>query len=221
MKFYFINSPWWLKFIFPKRIWSIKTQEKVVFLTFDDGPIPQITPWVLKLLKQYNAKATFFCIGKNIEENTILFQQILVEGHSVGNHTQNHLNASKYSDKEYIENVLKAEDTIENHQSSYSSDKSLTKNLKLFRPPYGRLSFFKAKKLLKLNFRIIMWDVLSADFDTQVSKEKCFQNCIKYTKKGSIITFHDSLKAEKNLKFALPKILEYYSQKGFQFKSLN
>src|SRR5690606_20985036 len=160
-----------------------------------------------------NAKATFFCIGKNVEENPDIFKQLLAEGHAVGNHTHNHLNASNYSDKEYIENVLKAQGTIVNHQSSIV-------NQKLFRPPYGKLSSKKAKKLLDLGFRIIMWNVLSADFDITLTKEKCLNNNLNTAQSGSIIIFHDSIKAEDNLRYALPRVLAHFSEKGYVFKAI-
>lgn len=220
MKPYIVKIPKLIQSLFPRRVWSFSEREKVLYLTFDDGPIPDITPWVLHQLEQYDAKATFFCIGKNVEENPIIFRQILARGHAVGNHTQNHLNASKYSDKEYIENVLKAQETMLNHQSSIVNLPAGKAGRQLFRPPYGRLSSKKAKKLLNLGFQIIMWDVLSADYDVTISKEKCLENVLKNAKNGSIIIFHDSIKAENNMRYALPRVLAHFSEKGYSFKAI-
>jgi len=229
VKRYVVKIPKWIKMLFPKRLWSFSEKENVLYLTFDDGPIPNVTPWVLEQLKQYNAKATFFCIGKNVEENPDIFKQLLAEGHAVGNHTHNHLNASNYSDKEYVENVLKAQAVIEKKEENgdwvientkISNRQSSIVNQKLFRPPYGRLSSKKAKKLLDLGFRIIMWDVLSADFDATISKEKCLNNVLNNAQSGSIIIFHDSIKAEDNLRHALPRVLAHFSEKGYVFKAI-
>ncbi|NLP57753.1 polysaccharide deacetylase family protein [Lutibacter sp. B1] len=214
MKPYFIKTPSLIKFIFKNWIWSFSNKEKVIYLTFDDGPTPEITGWILHQLKKYNAKATFFCIGKNINNYPDIFKSILNEEHSVGNHTSNHLNGLKTKNGKYLENILLAEQQIE----TYSKPK--TQNSKLFRPPYGKLKLSQAKKIRKNNYKIIMWDILSADFDLSISKEKCLQNVIDKTKNGSIIVFHDSIKASKNLKFVLPKILEYFSAKGFVFKKI-
>lgn len=214
MKPYFIKTPSLIKFIFKNWIWSFSNKEKVIYLTFDDGPTPEITGWILHQLKKYNAKATFFCIGKNINNYPDIFKSILNEEHSVGNHTNNHLNGLKTKNGKYLENILLAEQQIE------TSSKPKTQNSKLFRPPYGKIKLSQAKKIRKNNYKIIMWDVLSADFDLSISKEKCLQNVIDKTKNGSIIVFHDSIKASKNLKFVLPKILEYFSAKGFVFKKI-
>lgn len=214
MKPYFIKTPRILERLFSSYTWRFDTDRKEIFLTFDDGPTPEITPFVLKQLKQYNAKATFFCIGKNIENHPEIFHQILSEKHSVGNHTQNHLNGWKTKNINYLNSVLKCEDVISN-----LADK--TKESKLFRPPYGRIKKSQAKEILKRGYRIIMWNVLSADFDRSISKEKCLENVLKNTKKGGIIVFHDSLKASEKLQFVLPKVLEEFSRKGFSFKGIN
>ena len=214
MKPYFIKTPRILERLFSSYTWRFDTDRKEIFLTFDDGPTPEITPFVLKQLKQYNAKATFFCIGKNIENHPEIFHQILSEKHSVGNHTQNHLNGWKTKNINYLESVLKCEDVISN-----LADK--TKESKLFRPPYGRIKKSQAKEILKRGYRIIMWNVLSADFDKSISKEKCLENVLKNTKKGGIIVFHDSLKASEKLQFVLPKVLEEFSKKGFSFKGIH
>lgn len=214
MKPYFIKTPRILERLFSSYTWRFDTDRKEIFLTFDDGPTPEITPFVLKQLKQYNAKATFFCIGKNIENHPEIFHQILSEKHSVGNHTQNHLNGWKTKNINYLNSVLKCEDVISN-----LADK--TKESKLFRPPYGRIKKSQAKEILKRGYRIIMWNVLSADFDKSISKEKCLENVLKNTKKGGIIVFHDSLKASEKLQFVLPKVLEEFSKKGFSFKGIH
>lgn len=209
MKAYFIKTPIFIKFILNRWVWSFSKKEKNLYLTFDDGPTADITEWTLNELNKYNAKATFFCIGKNIEEHPELFQNISTQGHTIGNHTNNHLNGSKTPWKDYLLNFEKAEKHFDNI------------NTKLFRPPYGKLKISQAKKIRKKGYKIIMWDVLSADFDITISKEKCLKNVIKNTQNGSIIVFHDSLKASEKLKYVLPKILEYYTAEGFSFKSIN
>lgn len=204
MKSYWVKSPTVLKKIFPKRIWSLPNNTNSVYLTFDDGPISEITPWVLDTLKQSNAKATFFCIGDNIRKHPSIFDTILSEGHAIGNHTFNHLNGWKTSFSDYIINAEKFE----------SIQKKLTNSRKLFRPPYGKMTSKQANYLQKKEYSIIMWDVLSADFDVNISEEKCLQNVLKNIKPGSIVVFHDSLKAEKNLKYVLPKVLDYLYKNG-------
>jgi len=207
MKKYVVKIPFFVKFLYPKRLWHFARKRKALYLTFDDGPIPEVTPWVLKQLEQYNAKATFFCIGANIEKHPDIFKQINAEGHSVGNHTFNHLNASKTSFSEYVENTERA--------AVYFNKPSL------FRPPYGKLDTAKAKALSIKGYKIVMWDVLSADFDREISPEDCLSNVIKNAKNGSIVIFHDSLKAEKNLRFALPKVLKHFSENGYVFKAID
>ena len=191
---------------YSSALWRVPTQEKKIFLTFDDGPIPGITPWVLSTLKQFNAKATFFCVGGNIEKHSEVFQQIISEGHSIGNHTYNHLNGWKTNTKEYLENISKW-----NSNCNYET--------KMFRPPYGKLSLSQYS-ILKSQYSVIMWDVLSGDFDQTISEEKCLQNVLSKTREGSIVVFHDSIKAKKNLFFVLPKFLEKFSEDGYVFESL-
>lgn len=232
MKPYLVKTPKLLKLLFKKRLWAFSSKQKILYLTFDDGPIPEVTPWVLEQLKTHQAKATFFCIGNNMEENPTIFDRIYEEGHAIGNHTQNHQNANKTSTEGYIENVLKAQQVIEERiknfrqkkvereNSSIKDKKNLQENQFLFRPPYGKLSSKKAKALQKRGFQIVMWDVLSADFDSSISKEKCLENVLKNTRKGSIIIFHDSKKAESNLRYALPKVLTHYSKLGYVFKAI-
>lgn len=193
-----MKSSAFIKHLFPKRHWKIKPHHQKIYLTFDDGPIPEVTPWVLSLLKKHKAKATFFCIGENIERNPEVFQQIIDDGHSIGNHTYNHLNGWKTSTNNYLNNIEKTQNTIESYGIK----------TKLFRPPYGKCTHKQAKRLLKQKKEIIMWDVLTKDYDQQISKEKCFEIYQKSIEPGSIVLLHDSLKAYQNLKYILPRILK-------------
>lgn len=207
MKPYLVKTPSFIKFLFRNWVWSFSKKEKILYLTFDDGPTPEITEWTLNQLQKYNTKATFFCIGKNIEKHPQVFQKILENNHAVGNHTNNHLNGRNTEILAYIKNIEICSRYFKN-------------NSKLFRPPYGKLKLKQSKKIRAKGYKIIMWDVLSADFDTSISKEKCLENVIRNTENGSIIVFHDSMKASEKLKFVLPKILEYYLEKGFVFKQI-
>jgi peptidoglycan/xylan/chitin deacetylase (PgdA/CDA1 family) len=177
-------------------------------LTFDDGPTPEITEWVLEQLKQYNAKATFFCIGNNIEKHPEIFKKIIADGHSIGNHTFNHVKGWKTSNQTYFEEVDNCEKTIQN----FSINSTQTK---LFRPPYGKIKLYQSKVLRKKGYKIIMWDVLSVDFDRNISPEKCLSNVTENIANGSILVFHDSTKAFPNLEYALPKTLDFLKNKGF------
>ena len=210
-----VKTPLAVKKMFPNYVWDIATNDKIIYLTFDDGPTPEITNWVLNTLKNYNAKATFFCIGNNIEKYPKIFQHILEEGHTIGNHTQNHIKGWKTKAHDYLDNIAKAERVINSQ-----IQKSEIKSQNLFRPPYGQITPKKGKQLLALGYRIIMWDVLSFDWDKNVSEETCFNNVVSKAKKGSIIVFHDSIKASRNMQFALPKVLEFFSKKGYVFNSL-
>ncbi|MFI5164280.1 MAG: polysaccharide deacetylase family protein [Bacteroidia bacterium] len=198
-----------LRSLYPSAIWRIPAKEKYIFLTFDDGPIPELTPWVLATLKEYKTKATFFCVGANIEKHPDIFRQIISEGHAIGNHTYNHLNGWKTKTKEYLENVQRC-DSVISHESSVIGHRSL------FRPPYGRMKRSQFS-ILNSQFSIIMWDVLSGDFDKTISEEKCLKNVLTKTREGSIVVFHDSIKAKKNLFYTLPKFLEHFSREGFEF----
>ena len=198
---------------FSKYTWRFPSNKKEIFLTFDDGPTPEITQFILSELKKYNAKATFFCIGKNIKKYPEIFSEIISDGHSVGNHTQNHLKGWKTKTDIYIDNVLECNKTI-------TQFNKLKIKQQLFRPPYGKIKKSQETKILNKGYKIIMWDVLSADFDTTISKERCLQNVINNTKEGSIIVFHDSVKAAKKVKYALPKVLKTFSDKGFVFKGI-
>jgi len=203
-----------ISYLFPKYIWSIPNSENKIYLTFDDGPIPNVTEWVLDILKSENIKATFFCIGDNIKKHPKIFERIKNEGHSIGNHTFNHLNGWQTSSSNYIENFKKCSEVLD---SARTDNKQQTTNNRLFRPPYGKISPFQAKEILNNNYKIIMWDILSYDFDTKISPQKCLSNVIENTESGSIIVFHDSLKAEQNLRYALPKAIKNLKEKGFEF----
>ena len=204
--FYAIKIPKWFSRLNKKFVWNISAKEKVLYLTFDDGPHETATPFVLDELKKYNAKASFFCLGKNVQQHPEIYTKILNEGHAVGNHTFNHLNGLKTKSNIYINDIRQAAAYI---------------NSKLFRPPYGRISFQTANLLQKdFGYRIIMWEVLSGDFDQKISPEKVLQNVVRKAEAGSIIVFHDSAKAFTALSFALPNDLKEFTQKGFAFKSI-
>jgi peptidoglycan/xylan/chitin deacetylase (PgdA/CDA1 family) len=207
--FYFVKTPWWLKRIYDSYIWSIPVNDKTLYLTFDDGPHPEATPFVLKQLRQHNALATFFCIGKNVAANPDIYRQIINEGHAVGNHTYNHLNGWKTSNADYMNDIALASHEIDSN---------------LFRPPYGRITSFQAKNLKPVmkgkEPKVIMWDVLSGDFDIECPPKQCLANVVFASVPGSIIVFHDSEKAFPKLEYALPRILHHFSEKGYSFKSL-
>ena len=202
-----------IKWIFPKYIWEIPNSGKKIYLTFDDGPIPEVTEWVLELLKKHSIKATFFCIGDNIKKHPELFERVIREGHSIGNHTFNHIKGWDFSKEEYIENALLCEKEM--------IAKGFTLRPKIFRPPYGKIKPSQSKILRKMGYRIIMWDVLSVDYDKNVSPKQCLENIIKNTVSGSVIACHDSLKAFKNLEYALPRAIEYLKEKGFSFERID
>ena len=222
-----VKTPLVVKKMFPNYVWDIASSVKTIYLTFDDGPTPEITNWNLNTLNEFNAKATFFCIGNNIEKHPDIFKNILKNGHSIGNHTQNHIKGWKTKTKNYFENielcesVLKSQITNSNAQiqkSSIVNRKSLGSNL--FRPPYGQITPQQARKLIKQDYKIIMWDVLSFDWDRTVSPETCLKNVISKAKSGSIIVFHDSVKASKNMTYALPKVLDFFTREGYVFKGI-
>lgn len=208
----FFKTPAWISWFFPDFIFNQSRKEKKIFLTFDDGPIPEITPFVLSELKKYNAKATFFCIGDNIRKYPQIFIQLLTENHVVGNHTFHHLDGKKTMDKIYFHDVLSCHNML--IKNNYNAEKQL------FRPPYGRIKRSQIK-MLRYNYKLIFWDVLTYDFDKKLSPEICLAQAIKNTKNGSIIVFHDSLKAQENLRYALPKFLNHFSKKGFEFEAIH
>ena len=204
--FYLVKTPWWLKQMYPGCIWQMPGKEKKIYLSFDDGPHPVATSFVLEALKKYNAKATFFCIGKNVAEYPFIYEQLLDEGHRVGNHTYNHLNGWKTTDAAYIENVVQAKKLIDSN---------------LFRPPYGRATKFQLKILnTQYGLHPVMWSVLSGDFDTKLSKENCLLNVLDKTSDGSIVVFHDSEKAYEKVQYVLPRMLSHFAEKGYRFESI-
>jgi peptidoglycan/xylan/chitin deacetylase (PgdA/CDA1 family) len=204
---YPVKTPWWLRQLYPDCIWEMPGDDKAVYLSFDDGPDPVVTPFVLEMLSKYKAKATFFCIGKNVVLYPEIYERILAEGHSVGNHTQHHLSGWKSSDDAYLKDVLEAGRYIHSN---------------LFRPPYGRATRFQMKCLREssINMKTIMWTVLSGDFDTGINPEKCFRNVARNLKPGAIITFHDSRKAETKLRYALPEVLKMMALEGLEGRGI-
>ncbi len=206
--FYFVKMPSLLRRMYSGRVWDIATQEKVLYLTFDDGPHPIITEKVLDLLSQYSAKACFFCVGTNVQQHSETYSRIINEGHSIGNHTMQHLNASKVKDGEYLQDIRDAKVFIDS---------------KLFRPPYGRLSSFLQKQIeaASIDLKVVMWSILSGDFDTEITAEKCRDNVLLNAKGGDIIVFHDSEKAQEKMLFALEATLKYFSEQGFKFEALS
>ena len=202
---YLVKTPHFIQDLFPNYTWRIPTREKVLYLTFDDGPIPAVTPWVLEQLEAFQAKATFFCVGDNIRKHPEVFEQVVASGHAVGNHTFNHLNGWQTENISYFHNVRHCANMVHSV---------------LFRPPYGRLKP-KQAQFLQRHYRIVMWDVLSGDFDPKLSEEQCLANVLNNAENGSIIVFHDSLKAEDKLHYVLPKVLEYFAEQGYVFGKLN
>ncbi|MBI1344311.1 MAG: polysaccharide deacetylase family protein [Terrimonas sp.] len=207
--FYLVKTPWWLKKVYPSYVWNMPPGEQDIYLTFDDGPHPEITTFVLQQLKAYDALASFFCIGKNVVNHPETYRDILDGGHSVGNHTHHHLNGWKTPNDIYLKDIAQAGQYIDSG---------------LFRPPYGKISSFQAKHLAPVmrgrKPSIIMWDVLSADFDRAVKPEKCLENVIFNIKPGSIVVFHDSEKAFSRLSYALPRVLEHLKNKKYRMNSL-
>jgi len=210
--FYLAKTPGLLTRLYPSCIWNFPRDIQSIYFTFDDGPHPEATPFVLDTLKQYNAKGTFFCIGKNVAAHPDIYKRILNEGHAVGNHTFDHLNGWKTPDQEYIKNIGDARNYIDS---------------KLFRPPYGRITKFQIRLLTasenvkqKTVFKIIMWDVLSGDFDMSSSAEKCVKNVTSNAEAGSIVVFHDSEKAMPRMQKALIESLKYFSEKGIKFEAI-
>ena len=212
MKLRWIKTHWLIKKIFSNYIWAIPNAENKVYLTFDDGPTPEITNWTLNELQKFEAKATFFCIGDNLRKYPEIYKEIIQKGHSIGNHTFNHLNGWKTNTQTYIENAKLFETEL---------SKIDTKKYNLFRPPYGKMKSSQANYLIKSGYKIIMWDVLSADYDQTISSEECLDNVLKNISSGSIIVFHDSIKGFKNWEFVLPRTLEFIKNRGYSCEVLN
>jgi peptidoglycan/xylan/chitin deacetylase (PgdA/CDA1 family) len=206
---YFVHPPTWVRLLYRKRLWRVETNEKKIYLTFDDGPHPRITPFVLDLLKTYQAKASFFCIGQRVKEFPEVYERIIQEGHRVGNHSYTHVNGWKTSVDQYDNDIRQAAALIDSN---------------LFRPPYGRLRSSQANRVANAMQRndaqIVMWDLLSGDFDTLLTGQDCLQLCKKYWRPGSIIVLHDSEKAWDRLKVLLPGLLEQASREGYSFDLL-
>ncbi len=207
-KMYFHKTNFLFRLLYPAFVWKKPTDQKVIYLTFDDGPIPGVTDFVLETLAQYQAKATFFCVGDNAARHPEVYHRVVAHGHAVGNHTFNHLNGWKTPTEQYLSNVEQCRQVI-----------GLQGESLLFRPPYGRIRPEQADQVRK-SYCIVMWDVLTGDFDRQLASEKCLQQSLKYTQKGSIVIFHDSLKAEKNLRHVLPRYLAHFSGEGYRFDGL-
>ena len=210
MKAYWVKTSLFIKKMFSGYIWDVPNNERKIYLTFDDGPTPEITDWVLQLLKKYSATASFFCIGKNILDNPELFRRIIANGHTIGNHTHNHLNGWKTTTASYVENF----DACSLSISEVNRDSS---NTRLFRPPYGKIKRSQAKAIKAKGYEIIMWDVLSADFDQSITKEKCLDNILSNIKPGSIVVFHDSVKAFTNLEYVLPTTLKFIEKHNYKY----
>jgi len=201
----FVKPPGWIRKISSGMVWRIPAEEPVLYLTFDDGPVSGLTEWILAELEKYGAKATFFCVGENVRENPELFATIISAGHVAGNHTYSHLNSYQTGIRRYVKDVYKARTVI---------------NSGLFRPPYGRIRPWAARILLP-RFRIILWDVLSMDYDRELEPRMVMYNVVSKSRPGSIIVFHDNLKARENMEYALPRVLDHYSRAGYRFLALD
>ncbi|MFN5377016.1 MAG: polysaccharide deacetylase family protein [Chitinophagaceae bacterium] len=197
--------PSWVKWVYPSFVWQMPGDEKALYLTFDDGPHPTITPIVLDLLSKYNAKATFFCIGDRAKRYPEILQRIRQEGHAIGNHTQHHVNGWATLDRDYIDQVNQAAEFIPS---------------KLFRPPYGRIKRNQAGLLQKEGYKVVMWTILSADYDHKLSKEECLSRVVRRIESGDIYLFHDSEKGEERMLAVLPSLLKVATDKGFLFKKI-
>lgn len=204
--------PTYIKYVFFNQVWKIPNNEKKIYLTFDDGPIPEVTPWVLEQLNRYEIKATFFCIGDNIRKYPEVFDLIIKNGHQVANHSFNHIKGWETRTTNYIKNVIDAEEIIEKYCDT---------SKKLFRPPYGKIKPIQSYRLRKLKYKIIMWDVLSLDYNKENLPEQCVNNVLENVSSGSIIVFHDSLKASKNLYESLPIVIESLKKEGYIFEVLS
>ena len=199
------QPPKLLRWLYPRALWRMDKNVKAVYLTFDDGPIPEITPWVLDLLDKYNIKATFFLVGDNVRKHPEEFKMIVERGHRVGNHTFNHISGLKYLSYNYLENTNKADELIKS---------------KLFRPPHGWMRWGQYM-VLSHRYTVVMWDLVTRDYSKHLNGRQVLRNVKKYVRNGSIITFHDSIKSEKNLKYALPRAIEWLLEQGYEFKTFD
>ncbi len=208
------KTPKLVKQFWQTYTWQKNTAERKIYLTFDDGPIPVLTEYVLEVLADFNAKASFFCVGDNVLKNPGIFQKILAAGHQVGNHTFHHLKGTKKDTSTYLNNVAQCQEIFQKTGWEMPSEQ-----LPLFRPPYGRLKNTQAQGLKK-HYQLVMWSVLTYDFDATLSPEQCYQNAVAATENGAIVVFHDNWKAEGNLRYVLPRFLAHFSRQGYQFESL-
>jgi peptidoglycan/xylan/chitin deacetylase (PgdA/CDA1 family) len=207
------RTPFFLPWLYPGLLWRVPTTEKKVFITFDDGPVPGPTEFVLELLRSHQVKATFFCIGDNVRKHPQIFRKLIEEGHQAGNHTFHHMRGWKHSTDDYLNDTAMCDSQMK--ESGFFSGVDLKP---LFRPPYGRISRAQITALDK--YKIVMWDVLTQDYDQSISPEKCLRGSIKATRPGSIVVFHDSAKALRNLEYALPRYLEFCKREGYSFGAL-
>jgi len=204
---HFPTIPTAVKLLAPKALhWEIRDtgQDKKLYITFDDGPIPEVTPEVLEILKEYNAKATFFCVGNNVAKYPELYKRLLEEGHATGNHSFSHMNGSKVKNDEWFSDIAKCREYVEST---------------LFRPPHGRITYKQVMEL-KNQYKIIMWSVLTGDYDRNLTEQMVLDNALKYSRNGSILVFHDSLKAKDKMLYALPRVLDHFSKLGFTFEKI-
>lgn len=204
------RTPKVLQWLYPSLLWQVKTANKELYLTFDDGPIPNLTEFILDVLSEFKIKATFFCVGDNLKKHPQIAQRALDEGHKLGNHSYNHLNGWQTSTVDYISNIVRCQRLLYDFDSAVKP---------LLRPPYGKIKYSQIK-LLKKKYTIVMWDVLSGDFSAKINPEKCLEQSIRATKPGSIIIFHDNIKADENVRYALPRYIEHFLDKGYEFKTL-
>jgi peptidoglycan/xylan/chitin deacetylase (PgdA/CDA1 family) len=202
--------PFFLPWLYPSLIWRIPSTDKEIYLTFDDGPVPGPTDFVLETLRKYNCEATFFCIGDNVRKYPEVFKKVLEEGHGIGNHTFNHLKGWSTPLAKYVENVKQFDMQVEKESSDLK--------IELFRPPYGRITRSQIKRLK--DYKIVMWDVLAIDYNKNISPEKCYKNSVAATRPGSIVVFQDSVKAERNMTYALPRFIEHFLELGYVFKAI-
>lgn len=209
---YLHKTPEWLKLLLPGVTWNYERSAKKIYLTFDDGPIPELSPWVLDELAKYRAKATFFYVGDNIRKYPSLFARALGEGHSIGNHTYNHLNGWQNSVSDYLRNVEKCDEAIRTFGNGTSR--------MLFRPPYGQIKRSQLKALSQ-TYKVVFWDYLTGDFDQKLSPERCHQSAVKKAINGSIVLYHENVKAAPRIKYSLPRFLEHFSERGFQFCAID